>query len=63
MGGVQYAVQPYYSIAILRFKLLILSESFLRVIYPSIFVVPVNTVKRSSSDRRMLRIWAIVPDY
>jgi hypothetical protein len=39
--GVQYAVQPYYSIRILPFRRFISSDAFLKVIYPFIFVVPV----------------------
>jgi hypothetical protein len=60
---VRYAVQPHDSIDIIPFLGFFPSEAFLKVIYPSIFVVPVDTAKRSSGDRRMLPIWAVVPDY
>jgi hypothetical protein len=47
VGGVQYAVQPYYNIGILPFLGFVSSGSFLRVIFAFIFVVPVNTPDRS----------------
>jgi hypothetical protein len=42
----QYAVQPYYTIEIIPFLRSVSSGSFLRVIYPFVFVVPVNTPDR-----------------
>jgi hypothetical protein len=41
VGGVQYAVQPYYNIEIIPFLRSVPSDAFLRVNYPLIFVVPV----------------------
>jgi hypothetical protein len=50
VGDAQYAVQPYYNIEIIPFMRLIPTDAFLRVNYPFIFVVPVNTGPVSSDS-------------
>jgi hypothetical protein len=50
VGGVQYAIQPYYNIEIIPFMRSVPSDAFLKVIYPFIFLVPVSTATGVARD-------------
>jgi hypothetical protein len=62
---INLSIKCRYSSRILRFELLIFMDAFLTIIFAFVFVVPVNTAKRSIGCRGHLfnsvSIWPVHP--